>query len=249
MVENKDRRKEKREKSLRIKNIIIFIEILILTILVIIIAIGLNYDAFNIHSIIFENDGYTSKEEVIEILGKNNINTNIFLFDTDKAEEKLIKNIDNLTHLSIYKTFPNILNIRMKEAYAIGYIEDETGITFIDQDGNLKYGDSFEKNDDLFELNFNKSIVLTDDILQFIKELSKRNFASSISKINFEKNDTIDIMYKDITIYFESLEDSTKKLDELEKVLLSLESEDFKVKSIYMDKNDRPVIVKEKSMD
>ncbi|MDD6955993.1 MAG: signal recognition particle protein [Solobacterium sp.] len=55
-------------------------------------------------------------------------------------------------------------------------------------------------------------------------------------------------MYKDITIYFESLEDSTKKLDELEKALLSLESEDFKVKSIYMDKNDRPVRVKEKSL-
>lgn len=236
---------EKKKPSL--KNIIIIGELLILIVLLIGIFMGLTHRAFNIRYINFKNEGYITKEEIVQLFDKEELNKNIFLFDTGEIKNRINKNFENVIHVNIYKKLPDTLNIEMKESIPIGYIKDGGQIKIIDQGGILHDEDKFRMDTYIPEISYGDGKTLDKEKISFIRDVLTYNFSENIKKINFENDGTIDIMYKDIVVGFESLDDSKKKLDLVEKLINDLNNRNMDVKSIFVNKNNQAIIENEKS--
>ena len=245
--------KKSRRKSDLIKILIGILLILILANIVVFYQL-FNHKAFYIKYVEVISDGNIGKYEIFSYIKPEEYNSNILLFDAEKAKKDLEEN-ELIISAKIEKEYPDKINIYLEEIYVIGYIQRDDNLIYIDQDGNLTenfelVNETQEKDELLYEIGIDiEGDKLDQKYVDFIKEVDKYSFSSDISKINFEKDDSIDIIYRDISIFFENMDTYQEKIRDLDRIIADISGSDLKVKAIYMDRDKRPIVVTEKKSD
>lgn len=212
----------------------------------------LHHKYFNIKYLKIVGNRNLSSEEITQALGE--VNQNIILFSTTDAEKKLAA-IDGIEQVRVTKDYPNQLLVEVQERFKLGRL-DEKGERWIDQEGRIRLGGS-QPVTNVYEAPLVTGIAgaeeaeegadLSEDvrITQLLGLLMQSRLVGAIEKIDFEKPDNIDIIYKGIDVHFGSLNDLIEKISTLEAVIGDVETKAIQAKEIFLNRGEKPIVVTE----
>lgn len=240
LIIKNEKNEKKIKKGISKKNIFI----VLLVLLIIMVYLFLNHKLFNISYIDYQNDGFVKEDAILLALDPDETHSNIFLFNTKEAENRLSK-IQNISGIKVKKVFPDTIQIIADENFEIGYVKKVSGKKYINQDGKIMDENPTGNNGGFdYEISMYSTSLTKEEVL-LVRDIMNYDFGEKVKKINFAKDGTIDIIYKDITIHFEALENAQEGLSELENIISNIEKEDIDASAIYMYKNKQPIIVRE----
>ncbi|WLR47035.1 cell division protein FtsQ/DivIB [Halobacillus litoralis] len=162
--------------------------ILYLTILFLLIAtvIYLQSPLSNVRHIVVEGEYHVSEEEIIELAGVTT-STNYWRVDEEEMKQQ-IESHQEITFASIDRSFPNNVQIEVKEAERIGYVKQDGAFHAILENGSRLDGQTALPGGDApILVGFNKETYLKE-ISQELKDLPS-SVSSLISEIHWDPRD------------------------------------------------------------
>lgn len=215
----------------------------------------LNHKVFNIKYVDLKGAFNITTEQVVDVLVDEDINSNIFLFSTGKAEEQ-VKKLPGVKECTIQKVYPNEVLVEIQEEFVIGYIKKGPDKYFVNQDGVLVDLSSTTLSNagagafvELKGLPIPKSyepgtqVIEDSDYLDLMKYFIRYRIYESLEQIDFENKDKIGIMYRGIPIHYGDLNEMEDKVSTLRAVIRDIEKRNVNVEKIYLDQGDNPVVV------
>lgn len=167
----------------------------------------LNSSLFNSSNINIEGNKRISTNEIIKILDIKE-DKNIFMYNTKQMEESLMNN-NSIESVKVKRYIPNKLQILVIEKEIVAILKEGENYCYIDSKGNLiqqiKELDSNEKNiviEYKYNLTKDKRIEFQNEetkkrLLYLLECVRENNLHKKINKINFKKNDIINIYTND----------------------------------------------------
>lgn len=212
----------------------------------------LHHKYFNIKYVKVEGNRNLTSEEIVQALGE--VNENIILFSTKNAEDSLAA-MDGIEQVRVTKDYPNQLLVEVQERFKLGRL-DEKGERWIDQEGRIRIGGE-QPVTNVYQAPLVTGIAgaekaaegadLSEDVrvTQLLGLLMQSRLIAGIEKIDFEKADNIDIIYKGIDVHFGSLNDLIEKISTLEAVIGDVEAKAIQAKEILLNRGNKPIVVTE----
>ena len=93
------------------------------------------------------------------------------------------------------------------------------------------------------ETTIGQSFTSSKATLDFIKELQASSLIGSVSQLNLENKLDIGIMIQDIEVRFGDLNNISKKIKLLEKILQEIKDKGLEAVSINLNNGDNPLVV------
>lgn len=215
----------------------------------------LHHKVFNIKYVrVIGNDTIPSNE-VIEKLG--DMNRNIFRFSEKEAISK-ISDIKGVKNVEVEKSYPNRIVISLEENYILAFYEKNDKKYYFDKNGLCVEGNEENYTDRFLPIavdgkfkNIGIGNLISSDerILQLLSKLRTSKIVGKIKKVNFEKIDNIDIMYKDIIVHFGSPDDLINKIKVLEAVIDDIEAKKLDAVEIILNEGSNPIVVTKEKED
>lgn len=217
--------------------------------LILIFILGLSYNLLThpfmkIQDIYVSGNIKTSDTEIIKKL-RGPLGKNILLYDPLK-NEGAVEKLPYVEKAEVRKVFPKILSVRVKEEFPLYKIENKD--LYITNTGLISR--KAENPEGLIKIkpgpveeSEGQAFTSSETRLEFIKKISDSSLASSLSYINLENKLDIGIMLKDIEVKFGDLNNISKKIKLLEKVLADINNKGLEVESINLNNGDNPLVV------
>lgn len=248
---SKPRKKKKKKKKSIFR---VFLKAFILFLLccsMISVYFALTHDLFKIDYIDITGNVTNSKEILEQKIGVN-IGDNIFLVSKSSVVSNL-KTIPTIEDVKVSKDLPNILRIELKEKYVSSFINNNSGITTIDNYGKVQEINKKVQETRGIQLkglsvnglevgnDFTKDKAKKDMLLDLIT----REYFLDIVSIDFSNEKEIVMEIKrDLKIQFGDINDFSKKLDIISVLLSKIEKEGINASEIILNVGDNPIIVK-----
>lgn len=218
---------------------------------IIAIYFGLTHDLFKIDYIDIEGNIANPKEIVIQKSGVS-VGDNIFLVSKSSIVNNL-KTIPSIEEVKIIKDYPNILKIEIKEKYVSSFINNNSGITTIDNYGKVQEINAKVEARTGIQLkgitangltvgnDFTKDKAKKDMVLDTIS----RDFFLDIVSIDFSNDKDLIIELKNgLKVQFGDINDFSKKLDIISALLTKIKNEGINAVEIILNVGEDPIIVK-----
>ncbi|HSQ88055.1 cell division protein FtsQ/DivIB [Romboutsia sp.] len=195
----------KKKKKINTTKLMILLSFILM--IIIFILLLLNSSIFNSSNINIEGNKRISTNEIIKILDIKE-NKNIFMYNTKQMEKSLMNN-SYIERVKVKRNIPNKLQILVIEKEIVAILKEGENYCYIDNKGDLiqqiKELDSSEKKviiEAKYNLTDDKKIEFQNEetkkrLLYLLECTRKYNLHKKINKINFEKNDIINIYTND----------------------------------------------------
>lgn len=244
---SKNRRRRKDKKKGKISNraaIILLIAVFILLAA----FIFLRHKAFNVKYIRVEGNTVLSDEELIDQL--NDSNRNIFLYSKNEIKKTLLQ-LPGIRSVQVRKELPNKLVITVEESYILAETDQEPPL-LIDNEGKVldKIPDGFSSRVKPLMVSFpdrklekGSSFSTDQRELDFLITLSHSLISDEVKKVVFNKSNNIDIILKDVKVYFGPLDDILEKISTLTAVYHEVQNKGVNAKEIILNQGKNPIVV------
>lgn len=223
-----------KRRAYNLKPIFSLVKIIFPILLLIYFTFYSNY--FSLKSIEVSGNKKVKTEDILKHLG---LGENIFLLETEEIESIIIKNIPEISHLSVYKGIPNAIKIIVTEnepyltwlSGGVNYLVNSEGVAYKQVvSSDIEYANLPIVID---EQNMPVSIgdkIVSNNFLVFIKNIDENMY--TVTNLEPElysvKETTIDIYVKtkeNLIIKFDSLRSYSQQLENLKIVLMEKRNE------------------------
>ncbi|MDD7433623.1 MAG: FtsQ-type POTRA domain-containing protein [Peptoniphilaceae bacterium] len=241
--------KRRRVRVRKVNKLRIWMSYIILIFIGISIYFVFHHRVFRIRYVRVEGNTVISDAEILTGLGE--ANENIFLYSRKKGENN-IRKISGIKNVTLTKKIPNRLEVRVEESYILATMITNNETRYIDNNGIIRTG----FDDGIMNRIRPISVELEDTIpepgekafrdteaIPFLQTLLKMDIVSNVTKVRFEKDGNIVIIYKDISVKFGKADDAAQRLSNLAAILSKIEREKIKAKEILLDEGDHPIVV------
>lgn len=212
---------------------------------------ALTHDLFKIDYIDIKGN-ITNSREVIEQKTGVGIGDNIFLVSKSSIESNL-KTIPTIEEVKVSRDLPNILRIELKEKYVSSFINNNSGITTIDNYGKVKEINAKVQETRGVQLkgitanglavgeDFTKDKAKKDMILDLIS----KDYFLDVESIDYTNSEEIVMEIKGgLKVHFGDINDFSKKLDIISVLLEKIKTENINASEIILNVGENPIIVK-----
>lgn len=199
----------------------------------------LNSSVFDIKNIEIEGNNRVNSDTI-----KNELqikeNKNIFMYTTKKMEDR-IKEDKYIDSVEIKKNLPNGLTVKVKEKEIIGILKSEGNYCYIDNQGNIvDKVQTIDDNETSVIVNIDYTVVednklnfkneeIKKGLLYLLECIKENNLNKKINKIDYEKNDIINMYTEDgIKITLKNNEEIKYNIDRSSEILVDLQSKNAK---------------------
>lgn len=212
----------------------------------------LTHKFFNIKYVRLSGNHNISAKTIVESLG--NVNGNIFLYSAKNAEKKLGE-LKGVRGARVVKTYPNRISVELEESYWLGRLIKDGKELYIDQDGVIRKSSDLPISNVCLppecegfsgDLKEGSRVSSDERVIALLNLVMQSGLAPDIRKINFEKLNDIDIIYKDIAIHFGDLNNLIDKLSTVEAVIKDVEAKKISAVEILLDQGPNPIVVTDK---
>lgn len=244
---SKNRRRRKDKKKGKISNRAAII-LLIVVFILLAAFIFLRHKAFNVKYIRVEGNTVLSDEELIDQL--NDSNRNIFLYSKNEIKKTLLQ-LPGIRSVQVRKELPNKLVITVEESYILAETDQEPPL-LIDNEGKVldKIPDGFSSRVKPLMVSFpdrklekGSSFSTDQRELDFLITLSHSLISDEVKKVVFNKSNNIDIILKDVKVYFGPLDDILEKISTLTAVYHEVQNKGVNAKEIILNQGKNPIVV------
>lgn len=244
---SKNRRRRKDKKKGKISNRTAMI-LLIAVFILLAAFIFLRHKAFNVKYIRVEGNTVLSDEELIDQL--NDSNRNIFLYSKNEIKKTLLQ-LPGIRSVQVRKELPNKLVITVEESYILAETDQEPPL-LIDNEGKVldKIPDGFSSRVKPLMVSFpdrklekGSSFSADQRELDFLITLSHSLISDEVKKVVFNKSNNIDIILKDVKVYFGPLDDILEKISTLTAVYHEVQNKGVNAKEIILNQGKNPIVV------
>lgn len=211
----------------------------------------LTHKFFDIKYVKVEGNVNVQGTKIAQAMGETN--KNVFLYNTEDAKNKILA-VPGINTVEIKKELPNRMYVTVTESYLLGSLELNGQMTYVDQNGVIQNDlpEQMTNKAPMPQLEgFSSDLKVGDHIssdqrvIQFLQIVMQSDLIGDIKKINFENDDNIDIMYRDIAVHFGPLNDLLKKMQTLETVVADVNKRGIVAKEILLNSGENPIVVTE----
>lgn len=215
-------------------------------------ALLLRHKAFNVKYIRVEGNTVLSDEEITEQLG--NSNRNIFLYSKQEIRKTLMQ-MPGIRSVQVKKELPNRLVITIEESYVLAETDQEPPL-FVDNGGKVldKIPDGFSSRIKPLRVSFpgrhlerGKTFSTDKRELDFLLTLSHSMISDDVKKVVFNKSNNIDIILKDVKVYFGPLDNIFEKVSTLTAVYNEIQSKGVDAREIILNQGKNPIVVTDRA--
>lgn len=192
---------------------------------------------FYIKTTVITGNGIVSRDEILKVCELNTGNTNLYAFNSFKAEEELLKN-PYIKSVEFSRVFPDILEISINERKPCAYIPYTNTFLFMDDEGRIL--DSKKSYTIplpvVYGLDFNtftlgqKLQVEKQEKLDAVVELSKLmniyKITENVVRVDVSKPNDIHLHVNKIDVVFGEFTDLNWKVGALSEIVKKLSPDD-----------------------
>lgn len=199
------KKKKKKKRKVNTSNLMILLSFLLM------ITIGmysiLNSSLFNTNKVEVQGNKKIKTEDILKELDIRK-DKNIFMHDLKKIEKLVLEN-PYIEEVKVKRKLPSKLQILIKEKEIYAIIKDKEDYCYIDKDGNCiekikeksdEYSSLIVEIDYIIDENNNiefKNEEIKKGLLYLLECMRDNNLDKKIVKVNYEKNDIINMYTKD----------------------------------------------------
>lgn len=167
----------------------------------------LNSSIFHIKDIEIQGNKKIDEEDIKSALEIRE-DKNIFMYNTNKMEEKIKENT-YIEDVSIKKVLPSGIIVNIEEKKIVGLLRDEDKYSYIDKEGNIidNLSEIDEKeNNIIIDIDYNidenntlkfKNEEVKKGLLYLLECINDNNLQKKINNINYQNDDIINMYTKD----------------------------------------------------
>lgn len=230
------------------KNNKLFVSLLILAFL-----LGVCYNIYThpymkIQDIYINGNRVTEDTQIIKKL-RSPLGKNILLYNPSKHEGE-IETLDYIKSAKVRKVFPKTLSVKIEEDFPMFEVEKYGKKILITNNGLVTDKKPYSEDTKFIdvkvkgiETTIGQSFTSSKATLDFIKELQASSLIGSVSQLNLENKLDIGIMIQDIEVKFGDLNNISKKIKLLEKILQEIKDKGLEAVSINLNNGDNPLVV------
>ncbi|MGL5316164.1 MAG: cell division protein FtsQ/DivIB [Peptostreptococcaceae bacterium] len=199
----------------------------------------LNSSIFHIKDIEIQGNNKIAEEEVKSALEIRE-DKNIFMYNTNKMEEKIKENT-YIEDVSVKKVLPSSIIVNIKEKEIVGLLRDEDKYSYIDKEGNIIDNLSEideNENNIIIDIDYNidenntlkfKNEEVKKGLLYLLECINDNNLQKKINNINYQKDDIINMYTKDgVEIILDNNKELKYNISRSSAILVDLQGENAK---------------------
>lgn len=246
-----DKKGKKKKKRKIFKTFLKIVGLFLLSCGILAVYFGLTHSLFKVDYIQIVGN-VTNSKEVLEQKSGITLGDNIFLVSKSSVVNNL-KEIPTVEEVKVTKDFPNIITIEVKEKYVSSFINNNSGITTIDNHGKVQEINGKIQATTGIQLKgiTANGLVVGEDFTKdkakkdMILELSSKDYFLDVVSVDFSNDKEVVMELKSsIKVQFGDLNDFSKKLDIISKLLEKIKSENIIASEIILNVGENPIIVK-----